>query len=99
MLGVFRLSQIPRSFYEHAPGSTLPPDGPEQYTVTLRLRVRDRNGLKAEDRRTIGVRHDPDLLPGYPMDLGGELSAAPTLRGPRGSPPARPRVRHHRRGT
>ena len=40
--------------------------------------MRDRNGLKAEDRRTIGVRHDPELLPGYPMRIGGELAAAPT---------------------
>ena len=78
LLGVFNLRQIPASYYEHAPTSTLPPDGPEQYTVTLRLRVRDRNGLKAEDRRTIGVRHDPDLLPGYPKDVGGELAAAPS---------------------
>jgi hypothetical protein len=78
LLGVFRPSQIPRSFYSHPPGSTLPPNGPEQYTVTLRLRVRDRNGLKAEDRRTIGVRHDPDLLPGYPMSTAGELSASPS---------------------
>jgi hypothetical protein len=78
VLGVFDLRRIPASYYEHAPTSTLPPDGPEQYTVTLRLRVRDSNGLKAEDRRTIGVRHDPGLLPGYPKHVGGELAAAPT---------------------
>lgn len=78
LLGVLPLRRIPRSFYEHAPASTLPPAGPEQYTVTLRLRVRDRNGLKAEDRRTIGVRHDPGLLPGYPKQVGGEVAAAPS---------------------
>jgi Subtilase family len=78
LLGRFDLRRIPASYYERAPTATLPPDGPEQYTVTLRLRVRDSNGLKAEDRRTIGVRHDPDLLPGYPRAVGGELAAAPS---------------------
>ena len=78
LLGTFDLGRIPPSYYEHAPTSTLPPSGPEQYTVTLRLRVRDRNGLKAEDRRTIGVRHDPGLLPGYPRLVGGEPAAAPS---------------------
>ncbi len=74
-LGTLDLSQIPPSYYEHPPTSTLPPDGPEQYTVTLRLRVVDGNGLKAEDRRTIGVRHDPGLLPGFPKRTGGEVAA------------------------
>jgi hypothetical protein len=78
LLGAFDLRQIPASYYEKAPGSTLQPDGPEQYTVTLRLRVRDSNGLKAEDRRTIGVRHDPDLLPGFPKTVGGEVAASPS---------------------
>ncbi len=77
-LGTFDLSQIPASYYEHAPGTTLQPDGPEQYTVTLRLRVVDANGLKAEDRRSIGVRHDPSLLAGFPKRIGGEIAAAPT---------------------
>jgi hypothetical protein len=69
------LSRIPPSFYEHAPTSTLPPNGPEQYTVTLRLRVAGANGLKAEDRRSIGVRHDPGLLPGFPKRTRGEVPA------------------------
>ncbi len=74
-LGTLDLSQIPPSYYDHEPTSTLPPDGPEQYTVTLRLRVVGANGLKAEDRRTIGVRHDPGLLPGFPKRTGGEAAA------------------------
>ena len=78
LLGTFDLRSIPPSYYERAPGSTLTPDGPEQYTVTLRLRARDRNGLKAEDRRTIGVRHDPDLAPGFPKTVGGEMGAGPS---------------------
>ncbi len=77
-LGALDLSQIPPSYYDHAPGSTLPPDGPEQYTLTLRLRVVDANGLKAEDRRSIGIRHDPALLSGFPRRIGGEIAAGPS---------------------
>jgi hypothetical protein len=77
-LGTMDLSQIPPSYYDHAPTSTLPPDGPEQYTVTLRLRVVGSNGLKAEDRRSIGVRHDPTLLPGFPKQVGGEVVSEPS---------------------
>src|SRR5436309_15972715 len=39
-LGSIDLSKVPRSFYEHAPTQTLQPDGPEQYTLTIRLRVK-----------------------------------------------------------
>ncbi len=77
-LGTLDLRRIPASFSGHAPASTLPPDGPEQYTLTLRLRVVDANGLKAEDRRTIGVRHDPTLLRGFPKRIGGEIAGGPS---------------------
>ncbi|MGH2964635.1 MAG: S8 family serine peptidase [Solirubrobacterales bacterium] len=77
-LGVLDLNRIRRQFAAKSPGSTLPPDGPEQYTVTLRLRAHDGDGLKGEDRRTFNARHDPDLLPGYPKHIGAEMSAAPT---------------------
>ncbi len=78
ILGRLDLSRIPRSYAAKNPGSTLPPNGPEQYTVTLRLRALDGNGLKAEDRRAFAARHDPRLLPGYPRSIGTEMSAAPT---------------------
>src|SRR5207245_10668384 len=68
-LGSIDLSQVPPSFYTHAPLTTLQPDGAEQYTMTIRLRVNDANGLKAEDRRSVGLRHDPDLMPGYPKSV------------------------------
>jgi hypothetical protein len=86
LLGTLDLRRIPRRFAAGGPTSTLPPDGPERYTVTLRLRARDGNGLKAEDRRAFSARHDPNLLPGYPRSIGTEMSAAPTyarLQGPR----------------
>ncbi len=75
-LGVVDLRRF-RRLSRQAPGDTLPPDGPERYTVTLRLRVTDGNGLKAEDRRTFGARHDPALLRGYPRRVGGEIAAGP----------------------
>ena len=77
-LGAIDLSQIPPVLYEHPPLTTLQPDGAEQYTMTIRLRVVDSNGLKAEDRRSIGLRHDPQLLGGAPRHYGAEISGAPT---------------------
>src|SRR5437899_8867353 len=78
-LGTVDLSQVPPSFYTHTPLTTLQPDGAEQYTMTIRLRVNDGNGLKAEDRRSVGLRHDPDLLPGYPKSVDrADGDAAPT---------------------
>ncbi len=78
-LGTIDLSQVPPSFYTHTPLTTLQPDGAEQYTMTIRLRVNDANGLKAEDRRSVGLRHDPDLLPGYPKSVNrADGDAAPT---------------------
>jgi hypothetical protein len=78
VLGTLHLNQIPASFYDHAPTDTLQPDGAEQYTVSLRLRVLDANGLKGEDRRSIGVRHDASLVGGKPLHFGAEISGAPT---------------------
>ncbi len=77
-LGTFDLTQIPRSFWDHPPAGSLQPEAAEQYTVSLRLRVKDPNGLKGEDRRSIGVHHDPALSGGKPRHIGGELSGAPT---------------------
>src|SRR4051794_26291105 len=77
-LGALDLTKIPESFYAKAPSTTLHPDGAEQYTMSIRLRVVDANGLKAEDRRSVGLRHDPDLVGGKPRNFGAEISGAPT---------------------
>jgi hypothetical protein len=79
VLGTLDLRRIPSSFAAKKPGVTLPPTGPEQYTVTIRLRARDGNGLKGEDRRSIGARTDRDMVAGYPKAIGTEISAAPTF--------------------
>src|SRR5207244_12371934 len=78
-LGSIDLSKVPPSFYEHAPTQTLQPDGPEQYTLTIRLRVKDANGLRGEDRKTVGLRHDPTLQARYPKYVGAEMGGAPSF--------------------
>jgi hypothetical protein len=77
-LGTIDLRDVPEAFYTKPSLQTLQPDGAEAYTMTIRLRVVDGNGLKAEDRRSVGLRHDPDLLGGKPEEFGGEISGAPT---------------------
>ncbi len=78
MLGTINLRQVPASYYEHSPTSSLQPAGPEQYTLTIRLRIVDANGLKGEDRRSIGLRHDPSLVGRMPLRTGAEGAGSPT---------------------
>lgn len=47
--------------------------------VTLRLRVTDQEGITGEQRKTFHVHPDPDLLPGFPRQLGGSAEASPIL--------------------
>ncbi len=50
---------------------------PDDHTVTLRLRVTDRNGLVGEDRRTVAVHSDPSLArPPLALDSSAEGSPA-----------------------
>src|SRR2546428_714710 len=70
---------VPPGFYPHAPLTTLHPDAAEQYTIPIGLGGKDANGPKAENRRSVGLRHDPDLLPGYPKSVDrADGDAAPT---------------------
>ena len=79
-LGEIDLSKVPRSFWSAAfrVSRTKTLESSEQYTVTIRLVVRDAEGRVAEDRRAIDVVHDPSWLPGFPKYLGtgGESQAA-----------------------
>jgi len=80
VLGTLDLSRLSAEAAKADPAeNVMPPDGPEQYTVTIRLRARDGNGLKGEDRRSIGARADQDMVKGYPKSIGTEISAAPTF--------------------
>jgi len=79
VLGTIDTSDIPASYAAKNPANTLPPDGPEQYTVSIRLRAKDGNGLKGEDRRSFGARTDPGMVDGFPKSIGTEISAAPAF--------------------
>jgi Subtilase family len=56
----------------------LPIEDPDAHTVTLRLRVKDKRGNEAEDRRTVAIHSDPTLH-GAPRDLGASAESPPTL--------------------
>ena len=79
VLGKLDVSQIPASYAAKNPANPITPFGPEQYTVSIRLRARDGNGLKGEDRRSFGARTDRDLVEGFPKNIDTEISAAPTF--------------------
>jgi hypothetical protein len=79
LIGSIDLGKVPRSFYSHAPGETLQPNGAEQYTMTIRLRVKDANGLRGEDRKSVGLRHDPSLRPGFPKYVKAEMGGGPSF--------------------
>lgn len=50
---------------------------PDRFTMTIRLRVTDDAGQVGEDRRSIALHHDPDLLPAFPINLGSDGVSAP----------------------
>ncbi len=79
VLGTLDVSDIPAGYATKDPANPITPFGPEQYTVSIRLRATDGNGLKGEDRRSIGARADKDMVEGFPKDIGTEISAAPTF--------------------
>jgi hypothetical protein len=49
---------------------------PDRFTFTVRVRVTDDQGNVAEDRRALALHHDADLLPGFPLPLGGDGDSA-----------------------
>ena len=80
-LGTLDLTRIPKSFWT-APfklSSTKSLETSEQYAVTLRLVVSDRQGRDSIDRRAINVYHDPTWLPGFPLRLGHGGDSEPAL--------------------
>ncbi len=50
---------------------------PDRFTFTVRVRVRDDRGLRGEDRRTLFLHDDPQLVDGFPHRLGSDGGAAP----------------------
>lgn len=47
--------------------------------VTVRVRVTDAEGRRGEFQKTFFVREDPDLLPGFPIDMGASGESSPIL--------------------
>jgi hypothetical protein len=78
-LGVIDLAalaaRMPRGVEGPATTEAGLPD-PDRFTFTVRVRVIDDEGNVAEDRRALALHHDPDLLPGFPLALGGDGASA-----------------------
>jgi hypothetical protein len=75
----------PAAVPETAPsGTPSPMDTPDGFTVTLRLRVVDDVGRRAESRRTVYVHHDPDLLKAFPISIAGSGEPSPLFIALRG---------------
>jgi hypothetical protein len=73
------LSRIPRSHWDGSFAVTADRLSIERYDVTIRVVVRDAQGLVGEDRKAIVVRHDSSELPGFPRDLGQGGEPQPTV--------------------
>jgi hypothetical protein len=80
-LGSINLASVPPSFWNAAfkISSTKSLETNEQYTVTLRLRVKDASGRVGEERRAIAVHHDASLLTGFPKRIGHGGEGQPAL--------------------
>lgn len=59
--------------------ASAPPNDPNTFAVTLRIQVIDDSQHLGEARRTVFIHHDPDLLPGFPMYLGGSGEPSPVI--------------------
>jgi hypothetical protein len=86
-LGTINLQKVPKSFWSAAfrlsESKTLETN--DQYTVTLRLRVFDKQGRMAEERRAIAVHRDPSLREGFPRFIGPSGESQPALADLRGT--------------
>ncbi len=51
----------------------------EVYNVTIRVQVVDDLGNVGEDRKVVSVHHDPDVKPGFPLDLQASGDSSPTM--------------------
>ncbi len=74
LLGELDVAQVA----SRLPGSMTgkPPEDPNEFVISVRLRVTDAEGNVGEDRKAWFVYHDPTWHPGWPkfVDTGGESS-------------------------
>ena len=54
-------------------------DAVNVHTLTLRLTAEDAEGLSSIQQRAFFSFEDPDLLPGFPIEIGASLESSPTL--------------------
>jgi hypothetical protein len=52
---------------------------PDRFVFTVRVRVVDDTGSRGEDRRTLFLHDDPQLIEGYPRALGSDGGAPPKV--------------------
>ena len=78
-LGTIDLAALAARLPHGTEGPAVTADGlpdPDRFTFTIRVRVTDNLGNIAEDRRALALHRDPDLLPGFPLPLGGDGASA-----------------------
>ncbi|HUI24681.1 MAG TPA: FG-GAP-like repeat-containing protein [Candidatus Kryptonia bacterium] len=79
-LGTIDLTALENQMPHGVTGPALNDDGspdPDRFTFTVRVRAVDPLGNRGEDRRAFALHHDPDLLPGFPIQLGSDGVASP----------------------
>jgi hypothetical protein len=81
-LATIPLSAVLRLLPKGTTGPPVQDDGsgrgdPERFAFTVRLRVTDNLGNAGEDRRTLFLHDDSDLVEGFPRSLGADGASAP----------------------
>jgi hypothetical protein len=81
-LATFNTADIPATPIEEATtleGIVERMERVNQPAVTIRVRVTDDDGVKAEMRKVFYVSPDEDILPGFPYDMGASGESSPIL--------------------
>ena len=79
-LGSIDLRALQASMPHGTTGPAVNADGtpdPDRFTFTVRVRAYNGGLTPGEDRRVFELHHDPDLLPGFPFQLGSDGVSSP----------------------
>jgi hypothetical protein len=79
-LGVIGLAELRARMPHGTSGPAVTDAGlpdPDRFSVTVRVRVVDDQNRLGEDRRVFALHHDPDLLPGFPREIGADGVSSP----------------------
>ncbi len=80
VLGEIDIAELRARMPHGVEGPAITDDGapdPDRFTFTVRLRATDDAGLVGEDRRVLALHHDPDLVDGFPLQLGSDGVSSP----------------------